>query len=281
MHPPSVPATLAALSLVAVAALLLPGCAASIGSGTYEEAVSMLGNSAATDPALDGEMPTDVVPDFNELDRQELLRGEAVLQLGASRLLRDRGVFGLLDSYIINIPAGAFFLANFELKAAMATSELSHDDAGRNATVLRDFERRILIMAGNDLAGWRHEQQWPINAPDELHDAFYGVFEQCGRDSPWPDVKMSERVGYAAGDVLSLGPEDDISQYEYRELLHACGRYAATYPTLAPEVRDELLAPQRSFLARGILDRLDNELPLVEVPPKYQTEIDDLRANGW
>ncbi len=92
---------------------------------------------------------------------------------------------------------------------------------------------------------------------------------------------MFERNGNAAGDVLYLDPELGISLYEYRELLHVCGRYAATYPTLDPAVRDDLLAPQRAYFAREILDRLDNELPLVEVPPEYQDEVDELRANGW
>ncbi len=270
-----------ALACAVTTFALIGGCSGSVGSGTYEDAVSLFADESDADPTLDDSVPTDVVPDLHDLDRQELLRGQAVMRLGVSRLLSQIGVFGLLESYLADIPAGAYFLTNFEVRAAMSASEQSHDAVSQDASVLRDFERRMFIVADNELAGWRHEQQWPIDEPDALHDAFYEVFEQCGRDSPWPDVKMSERVGYAAGDVLYLDPELSISQYEYRELLHVCGRYAATYPTLDPEVRDELLAPQRAYFARGILDRLDIELPLVEVPPEYQDEVDELRANGW
>ena len=92
---------------------------------------------------------------------------------------------------------------------------------------------------------------------------------------------MADREGNAAGDVLGRDPGLGISDYEYRELLHVCGRYAATYPTLSPALREELLEPQRTYFARGILDRIDRELPVVEIPLAYQDEIDSLRQNGW
>ena len=142
---------------------------------------------------------------------------------------------------------------------------------------MHDFERAVLHAV--DGAALNRLQL--AHEPVRLHDAFFEVFEQCGRESPWPQVKMAERKGTGAGDVLFRDPALGISDYEYRELLHVCGRYAATYPTLDPETRDELLAPQRAHYAMVILDRLDNELPLVEVPPEYQAEVDELRASGW
>ena len=269
------------VACLTVAALLLVGCTGSTGGGTYDNAASLSANRSAVDLAFDGGAPVDVAPDLHDLDRQELLSGEAARHLGAARLLREVGVIGFLESYVVNIPAGVVFLPNFELQAATSGSELAYGDAGGEARVVRDFERRVLIMARNLMGSWGQEQQWPIDEPDELHDAFYEVLEQCGRDSPWPDVKLADRVGYLAGDVLSLSPEAGISQYEYRELLHMCGRYAATYPTLDPKTRDELLAPQRAYFVKEVLDRLDNELPVVEIPARYQAEVDGLRRSGW
>ena len=63
--------------------------------------------------------------------------------------------------------------------------------------------------------------------------------------------------------------------------MHMCGRYAAIYPTLDSETRDDLLASQRARYAEVILDVLDNVLPAVEVPAEYQDQVNDLRANGW
>ena len=119
--------------------------------------------------------------------------------------------------------------------------------------------------------------------PGVLRDGFFEALERCARDSPWPGVELFVMGDGFAGDYLGQFVERDfgISYFEYRELLHVCGRYAATYPTLDPAVRGELLAPQRAHFARVILDRLDNEMPRVEIPERYQAEIDELRANGW
>ena len=119
--------------------------------------------------------------------------------------------------------------------------------------------------------------------PGVLHEAFFSVLVQCGRESPWPKVELFVMGQGFAGDYLPhlVERDFDISHFEYYELLHVCGRYAATYPTLDPEVRDGLLAPQRARYAEVILDVLDNLLPAVEVPVEYQAEVDDLRQNGW
>ena len=122
-----------------------------------------------------------------------------------------------------------------------------------------------------------------IDGAAVLHEAFYGVLEQCGRASAWPDVELFVMGGGRGYDVEPhlIEPTFGLTYFEYQQLRHQCARYAATYPTLDPVVRDKLLAPQRGHYAQAILDSLDNELPLVEVPPRYQDEIDDLRANGW
>ena len=264
------------VALLLVAALVLAGCSGSR-SGTYGDALSLVAEESGPGPALDGDAPGEVVPDLHDLGRQELRDGPAVRQLGVARLLREVGAIELLDRYIVNLPTGAYFLHNFEIQAAMSASTWSNRDEGDRDDVTHTFEQQVLIAVDG---GALNRLPTP-DEPDPLHDAFYEVFEQCGRESPWPDVELADRKGNSGGDVLFIDPELGISQFEYRELLHACGRYAATYPTLDPEIRDELLAPQRTYFARKLLDRLDNEMPVVQVPAKYQAEVDELRRNGW
>ena len=211
------------------------------------------------------------------MDRAKLRDSDDAQYLGVARLLREVGVFELLGSYIVNVPAGAYFLPNFELQAAVSAAWITRDDADDAARVVRDFERRVLIAAD----GTALNRLPPPADFDILHDVFFEALEQCGRDSPWPDVKLFNKKGNGAGDVLHISADHGISFFEYKELLHVCGRYAAPYPTLDEAVRDELLAPQRAHFACEILFLLDNRGPLVEVPPRYQDELDGLRRDGW
>lgn len=264
--------------VVAAACGPLLGCSGGDGN-TFEQALSFAVEESGSSLALDDETVAEVGSGIHELWYKDLRDGPEVRHLGAARMLDEVGVIGLLESYIVNIPSGAYFLPNFELRAAMSASRIALEGADDDveSRVMHEFERTVLIAVDGDALN-----RLPApTAHDPLHEAFFEVFEQCGRDSPWPKVQMAEREGNAAGDVLGREPALDISDYEYRELLHVCGRYAATYPTLSPALREELLAPQRAYFARGILDRIDRELPGVEVPLAYQDEIDSLRQNGW
>ena len=256
---------------------LAGGCSDSGGDGVYEDALSLVAPESGTEAARDGAVTAGSEPDLHDLGRAELRDGPAVQHLMIARLLSEVGMIEMLNSYIVNIPTGAYFLHNFETQAAMSAATWAHRAAEEHNDVAHGLEQQVLIAVDGDAL---NRPSAPAG-PDPLHDAFFEVFEQCGRDSPWPDVKLADREGNSAGDVLYLDPELGISLYEYRELLHVCGRYAVTYPTLDPEVRDELLSSQRAYFARGILDRLDNELPSVEIPAKYQAEVDELRKSGW
>ncbi len=255
---------------------LLAGCSGAQRS-TYENALSLDVEQSGVSSATSGSANVASEFDLYDRNRRELRDGPAVQHLGVARMLRNIGVMELLSSYIVNVPRGAFFLPNFELQAAMSASRIAHGDASAEARLLWDFEREMLSIVRSAELFWSP-------APTEvdlLHKAFFEVFEQCGRDSPWPDAKMADREGNSASDVLYLEPDWSILLYEYRELLHVCGRYAATYPTLEPDIRDELLVAQRTYFAQEIINRLNDDRWPLEVPQKYQAEIEDLHMNGW
>ena len=242
-------------------------------------------DSEVTTPAVEHSVPAEVaqLPDYagldpeddpRQLDFSELNDGPGSQEFGASKLLREVGVIELLESYIINIPPSAKFIAGWEANKASISSFFYYADA----EIMSYFESSVLRFA--DYASG----SLPFAAFSQtLHDAFFEVLEACGRASAWPEVELFVLHQGRGGDIDPglIEPTFGLSYFEYQQLRHQCARYAATYPTLDPEVRDKLLVPQREHYATVILDRLDNELPLVEVPAAYQAEIDELRADGW
>lgn len=220
----------------------------------------------------------DIAADPNEMSFSELNDGPGVLHLDVSKLLEEAGAMDLLENYIINVPPTAAFITFYETtRAGVATSHtrIGNDAAGE---ALREFERRLLIWAKD--AALLLE---PDKGSDVLHESFFESLEECGRSSPWPQVELFVMDRGRGTDMTPdrIQPTFGMSYFEYQQLRHRCARHAATYPTLDENVRDELLAPQRAHYARVILDKLDNETPLVQVPPEYLAEIDELRRDGW
>lgn len=258
------------------AALIVWGCTGS--SATDGDVVA---RPLSSTPAYVLEFGTrDTAADGRDPDGMcfsELISVPGARLLGASRYLREVGVIEFLDSYIINMPPSAEFISATDLIRSGVAADDFYSEIGASGGAVHLFENRL-----RQAAGWAIQSVPETGGFQVLHDAFFEVLERCGQDSPWPDVELFEMhdgFGYdlTPGRIEAFG----LSSYEYLELRHACARYAATYPTPDPATRDELLGPQREHFARVIVDRLDNELPVVEVPPEYQDEIDDLRVGGW
>ncbi|MCY3950910.1 MAG: hypothetical protein OXF61_17160 [Acidimicrobiaceae bacterium] len=260
------------------AVVLLWGCTSSSGQDGSDPTIT----SDAAQPSGASETGPERAPEpaagLHELSRLELVEGPAAQELEVSELLRRVGVLELLGTYVINIPPTAEFISSFELLRGWTANDHHFADADPEGEISRLFENRILSAALSALESLPNPAD-----PTLLHDAFFDALDECARESSWPDVELYVIYDGRGADVLPerVEPEFGISQFDYLQLRHECARYAVTYPTLDPEERDRLLAPQRAHFARVILDRLDNELPRVEVPDRYQAEIDDLRANGW
>lgn len=256
--------------------VLLSGCTGSSGA-------SDSGGIPVPDLSIDGLVPEPMADSSGEALRdprnmtyRKLIDGPEVQELDAVQLFRDVGVIEFLRDYIVNIPMSASFVAEYE--ASRARDSINYVPVDGETDAISEFEKRMLVWTSSV-----HLLAWTERGPDELHRAFLEALENCGRASPWPDVELVSVEGGRAGEVLPDIIESTLglSYFEFQQVKHRCVRYAASYPTLDPELSGELLAPQRAHFAREILDRLDNELPLVEIPPEYQAEIDDMRQNGW
>lgn len=98
-----------------------------------------------------------------------------------------------------------------------------------------------------------------------LHDAEHEALDQCAADAGWPGVRLY--------DVHN----DDIERYDrefglmlemFLDLRHECSKYAATYPTLDPAVRDELLTKRRNHYMTALRQWME-ENPHLVVPVEH------------
>ncbi len=88
------------------------------------------------------------------------------------------------------------------------------------------------------------------SADDALYDAFYDSLDLCAERSRWPEVELYrfEDGGYLP--VWSPQVEADrleVSLDEYLDFRHECNKFAASYPALDREYRDELLRVRREY----------------------------------
>lgn len=261
-------------ALLVAAALLAFGCERSMAaSGLVEVHERLYALKWASADAYNAEASRPEI-DPRDLSFARVHDGAGVEFLGVSELLGEVGVLEFLDDYIFDIPSTAAFLARLELTAAQRATAVLHpnDDAASVAT--REFEDRILNAANGVLV----DGLPPSIDPHKLHDAFFDALDQCCRASPWPAAELYVGGDPEPGEYPSRLVKRDfgMSYFEYMELLHECGKFAATYPTLDEAVRDQLLAAQRAHYAQAVLAGLD-EAPAVEIPAKYRGEIDELR----
>ena len=221
----------------------------------------------------------------------------AVRELSVAGLLRQVGVLKFVLRYIANLPLDNVGLAADELSRSvgvvlydLAAAEYDGDTAARE---LHEFENLVLGAA----FGASHSGGVDLltsSLIDDLYSAFYRTLDACGRRTGGPDVEMFRSgarglVFDPARDlsthelILSAVPDlpHAMSYYEHLEVLHECALYAAAYPTVDPAVRDELLAPQRAYFARTMLDRIDDEFLPAEIPHRYRNDVEELRQSGW
>lgn len=124
------------------------------------------------------------------------------------------------------------------------------------------FEERlfaVMLVAGDTLAEevGRHR--------GVLHEAFEDALGECAADSGWSSVQLYD---VSNSDVEAYEREFDLTLEMFLDLRHECSKYAATYPTLDPAYRDELLARRRDHYMAAVRTWMDSNPHLV-VPIEY------------
>lgn len=189
------------------------------------------------------------VADPRELSITELNDGPGVLELGVSELLGEVGVLEFLEGYVINVPPTAEFISRFEVAKAQLASHYMHLDAGDAGDIVGRFEANVLY---HSLAGLSSLSE--VGGSEVLHEEFFAVLEECGRESRWPDVEL---FVMAYGQGYDIVPDDvepmfGLSYFEYQQLKHECARYAATYPGLDEAVIELTVRSKGGDIVSGV-----------------------------
>ena len=108
------------------------------------------------------------------------------------------------------------------------------------------FETRLYsaMVAANDTLPEDIDRHQGI-----LHDALYEAMDECATDAGWPQVRLYD----VSNDVVKeYEREYGLTLDMFLDLRHECSKYAATYPTLDPDLRDELLAERRAHYMEAV-----------------------------
>ena len=95
-----------------------------------------------------------------------------------------------------------------------------------------------------------------------LFQAFEEAMDRCAQAEGWPGVRL---YGVSQSDVEQFEIDFGLSLDEFLDLRYECAQQAATYPTLDPLVRDELLGRLREHYRAAAHEYL-REFPDAEVP---------------
>ena len=110
-----------------------------------------------------------------------------------------------------------------------------------------------------------------------LYDAETDAMDECAADAGWPGVQLYD----VSNDVVEQYERDyGLTLEMFLDLRHECAKYAATYPTLDPAYRDELLAKRRAHYETAVREFIAANPDLV-VPIEYHEGANQPMEDYW
>lgn len=173
--------------------------------------------------------------------------------------------------------AGRHILARYRTYEDHREASVAEGDFGSMSAEARDrayFEQavRLLFLAAGDAmpAAVR-------DADQELWDAFYRSLDLCVERSEWPNATLYEVVsdGYVSGSHKqreSAQQQYGMTRDEFIDFQHECHKFAASYPVLDREYRDELLKIRRDYYL-DVLRLWMRDNPEMVVPMTYEQSV--------
>ena len=174
-------------------------------------------------------------------------------------------------------------LARRHIRARYRTSEDAHlaaaaaNDLSSMSPEARDrayFEQavRLLFLGADDAMPAEVS-----DASDELWHAFYRSLDLCVERSEWPEAKLySVRDdGYMTGsfeEFQSYQQQYGMTLEGFIDFEHECHKFAASYPALDREYRDELLRIRRDYYLE-VLRLWMRDNPEMVVPMTYEQSV--------
>ncbi len=173
----------------------------------------------------------------------------------------ELGLEALIDDIVLYRP----YFARFRTEDAYMEHQLEHDkyiyeEATGHERERLAFEREIESAILTNY-GFLPED---IGPDGMLEQAFDEWMEECAADAGYPDVQFD----------LSLEPDGYREDFglpydEFLDLRHECARRAAAYPTLDPEIRDDLIYRLRKHLLMGLHDYI-RDFDVVEISVEHR-----------
>ena len=182
------------------------------------------------------------------------------------------GVEALVANYFVDRPSRA--LTRYRTYEEYDEASLSDDGLRSLSAEAKDrawFEQsvRLLLLGAGEVMPLEVE-----SASDELWHAYYASLDLCAERSEYPDMRLYvlEDGGYSGVSVNDEAQRLSITVDEFLDLHHECHKFAALYPVLDPEHRDELLKVRSGYYLEIVrLWMADN--PELVVPLDYENSV--------
>ena len=173
--------------------------------------------------------------------------------------------------------AARHILARYRTSEDADLASAAKNDLSSMSPEARDrayFEQavRLLFLGADDAM--------PVEVSDadqELWDAFYRSLDLCVERSEWPEARLYKVVseGYVSGSYEQRESAQQLYgmiQDEYIDFQHECHKFAASYPALDREYRDELLRIRRDYYLE-VLRLWMRDNPEMVVPMTYEQSV--------
>ncbi len=182
------------------------------------------------------------------------------------------GVEMLIDSYFADSPLMA--LARYRTREEYREASVPDFGSSPEATDRTWFEQSARLL----FSGLREVMPPDVEAAsDALYVALHDSLDLCTERSPWPEIGLYElkngKYYFMSVDQFDYALDRyELSRDDLLDFRHECHKFAASYPVLDPEHRDELLKTRRDYYLEFLRLWMADHPELV-VPLDYENSV--------
>lgn len=169
----------------------------------------------------------------------------------------ELGIDDLIDEEIVPFETRYRDLAEWEISYDERQRYLEDEATGHERERLY-FERNVEWLLSSEYETLPSD----LGHGGILERAFANAMSQCAEKAGWPELEFNVS---STADIHIALRAIGLTHDEFLDLRHECAKQAASYPTLDPAVRDELLGRLREHYRLAVYEYL-REFPDAEVP---------------
>ena len=214
-------------------------------------AVWLVFAQAGSDPAVEGRS-----------ESSDETAARPTLPPGRSYSDEELGIDELIDEEIVPFDAKFRSFADWEVPYDERQRYLEEEAVGHDRERMH-FERNLEWLLSSEY----DKLPADLGHGGILDRAFNEAMSECADAAGWPGLKLGVS---SKSDVDHALDVSGLTYEEFLDLRHECAKEAASYPTLDPAVRDDLLGRLREHYRAAVHEYLrefpDAEVPLVDHP---------------